>query len=75
MFPVRYELDFFIPEDDILRSQRRENSNLTEFNHPLEVGELRQYTDHSTNWKPGERGLNLGTDQRFVFSAESVAVF
>jgi hypothetical protein len=23
--PVRYELDFYIPEDDILRSHRREN--------------------------------------------------
>jgi hypothetical protein len=25
MFPVRYELDFYIPEDDILHSHRREN--------------------------------------------------
>jgi hypothetical protein len=25
MFPVRYELYFFIPEDDILHSHRREN--------------------------------------------------
>jgi hypothetical protein len=26
MFPVRYELEFYIPEDGILRSPRRENS-------------------------------------------------
>jgi hypothetical protein len=25
MFPVRYELDFYIPEDSILHSHRREN--------------------------------------------------
>jgi hypothetical protein len=25
MSPVKYELDFYIPEDDILHSQRREN--------------------------------------------------
>jgi hypothetical protein len=25
MFPVRYELVFYIPEDDILHSHRREN--------------------------------------------------
>jgi hypothetical protein len=24
MFPVRYELDFYMPEDEILRSHRRE---------------------------------------------------
>jgi hypothetical protein len=27
--PVRYELGFYIPEDDILHSHRRETSNLT----------------------------------------------
>jgi hypothetical protein len=25
VFPVRYELGFYIPEDDILHTQRREN--------------------------------------------------
>jgi hypothetical protein len=25
MFPVRYELGFYIPQDDILHSHRREN--------------------------------------------------
>jgi hypothetical protein len=25
VFPVRYELGFYIPEDDILHSHRREN--------------------------------------------------
>jgi hypothetical protein len=25
MFPVKYELGFYIPEDDILHSDRREN--------------------------------------------------
>jgi hypothetical protein len=28
--PVRYELGFQIPEDDILHSDRRENLNLTQ---------------------------------------------
>jgi hypothetical protein len=27
--PVRYELGFYIPEDDILRNRSRENSDLT----------------------------------------------
>jgi hypothetical protein len=27
--PVRYELVFYIPEDDVLHSDRRETSNLT----------------------------------------------
>jgi hypothetical protein len=30
MSPVTYELGFYIPEDDILHSRRRETLNLTE---------------------------------------------
>jgi hypothetical protein len=30
VFPVRYDLGFYIPEDDILHGHRRETSALTE---------------------------------------------
>jgi hypothetical protein len=29
VFPVRYEMGFYIPEDGVLHSHRRENLNLT----------------------------------------------
>jgi hypothetical protein len=48
MFPVKYELGFYIPEDDILRSHRRENlksyicsyyvSNMTLVSHSFVSG-------------------------------------
>jgi hypothetical protein len=33
VIPVKYELGFYIPEDDILHSHRRESINLT--NNPF----------------------------------------
>jgi hypothetical protein len=31
--PVKYELGFYIPEDDILHSHRRESSDLTDLSY------------------------------------------
>jgi hypothetical protein len=42
MSPVKYELGFYIPEDDILHSHRRENLksyiNQTKLNQPGNMG-------------------------------------
>jgi hypothetical protein len=35
--PVRYELGFYIPEDDILHSLRRENSEILRNIYPLDT--------------------------------------
>jgi hypothetical protein len=59
MSPVKYELGFYIPEDDILHSHRREN--LKSYTERLRLRAFSYSLLARWSFSPGSRGEPMGS--------------